>query len=208
MNRLTQVPDDYDHDPDRPRCAWVPKDDRLYCWYHDRVWGRPVYDPKALFAKLILDGQQAGLAWITILRKQDNFYRAYDGLDPHIIADYTDADRARLLDNPGIIRSRLKINAAIKNAQSYVRMQNEGTDFSDFLWSFVGGAPIVNHWAEFSEAPVKSAESEAMSKALKKEGFSFVGPVILYAFMQAVGMINDHEVGCTAREASLTTRQV
>ncbi len=206
MNRLTQVPDDYDH-PDLPRCEWVPPNDRLYCWYHDCVWGRPERDPKALWAKLILDGQQAGLAWITILRKQDNFMAAYDGLDPDIVAGYTDADRARLLDNPGIIRSRLKINAAIKNARAYVRMRDEeGINFSDYLWSFVGGKPIVNEWSNFRDAPVKSPESEAMSKALKKQGFSFVGPVILYAFMQAVGMINDHSLHCHVREDTLTTR--
>ena len=208
MNIVTQVPDHYVHDLDVPRCGWVPKDDKLYCWYHDDVWGRPVYDPKALWAKLILDGQQAGLAWITILRKRDNFYAAYDGLDPDIVANYTDADRARLLDNPGIIRSRLKINATIKNAQAYIRMRDEGIDFSDWLWDFVGGQPIVNHWTDFKDAPVKSSESEAMSKALKKQGFYFVGPVIIYAFMQAVGMINDHEVDCVAREESLKYRRI
>ena len=207
MNIVTQVPDSYAH-PDLPRCGWVPSDDRLYCWYHDTEWGRVERDPKALWAKLVLDGQQAGLAWITILRKRDNFMAAYDGLDPDVVADYTDADRARLLGNPGIIRSRLKVESAIKNARAFQRMRDEGRDFSDFLWSFVGGTPIVNAWERCSDAPVKSAESEAMSKALKKEGFSFVGPVILYAFMQAVGMVNDHSLGCFVREETLGTRSV
>ena len=195
MNIQTLVPDDYDH-PDVPRCGWVPPDDRLYCYYHDTEWGRPIRDPKALFSKLIQDGQQAGLSWITILRKRDNMLKAYDGFDPDIVAHYTDADRLRLLDNAGIIRSVLKINAAISNAKVYLKMRNDGIDFSDYLWDFVGGAPIQNKWEKFKDAPVKSPESEAMSKALKKQGFKFVGPVILYAFMQAVGMINDHSTDC------------
>ena len=195
MNIITQVPDDYDH-PDVPRCAWVPPDDRLYCYYHDTEWGRPIYDSKALFSKLIQDGQQAGLAWITILRKRDNMLKAYDGCDPDIVAHYGPADILRLLDNPGIIRSKLKVNSAITNAQAYLKMRDEGVDFSDYLWDFVGGAPIQNAWEKFKDAPVKSAESEAMSKDLKKRGFKFVGPVIIYAFMQAVGMINDHSTDC------------
>lgn len=208
MNRITAVPEDYRHDPDAPRCGWVPPDDRLYCWYHDTVWGRVERDPKRLWAKLILDGQQAGLAWITILRKRDNFMAAYDGLDPDIVARYTDADRARLLDDPGIIRSRAKIEATIGNACAYLEMRKTGTDFADYLWSFVGGTPIVNDWRNFRDAPVKTPESEALSKDLKKRGFKFVGPVIVYAFMQAVGMVNDHETGCCVREASLKTRRI
>ena len=207
-NAITVVPDDYIHDPLKKRCCGVPADDRLYCWYHDTEWGRPIYDPKALFSKLIQDGQQAGLAWITILRKRDNLLRAYDGFDPDIVAHYTDADRARLLDNAGIIRTKSKIEATIGNAKAYLAMREEGIDFSDYLWDFVGGTPIVNVWENFSDAPVKSRESEAMSKDLKKRGFKFVGPVILYAFMQAVGMINDHELDCCVREESLTTRRL
>ena len=206
MNRITAVPEDYVHAPNRPRCGWVPADDRLYCWYHDTEWGRVERGPKALFAKLILDGQQAGLAWITILRKRDNFMAAYDGLDPDKVAHYTDADRARLLDNPGIIRSRSKIDATIGNAKAYLAMRKAGIDFSDYLWDFVGGSPVVNMWEHFSDAPVKSPESEAMSRDLKRRGFKFVGPVIVYAFMQAVGMVNDHEIGCCARDACLTRR--
>lgn len=191
--------DDSGHDPNLPRCGWVPPADAFYCAYHDHEWGRPITDDKALFSKLIQDGMQAGLAWITILRKRDNILAAFDGLDPDIVAQYDDADRLRLLDNAGIIRSKSKINAAIHNAQIFVKMRDEeGLDFSDYLWSFTGGKTLQNSWADFKDAPVQSPESEAMSKALKKRGFKFVGPVILYAFMQAVGMINDHAVGCHA----------
>lgn len=193
---------DYDasqHDPDLPRCGWVPPGDAFYCAYHDEEWGRPVWDDKALFSKLILDGMQAGLAWITILRKRDNILAAFDNLDSDIIAQYNDGDRLRLLDNAGIIRSKSKINAAILNAQIFVKMRDEdGVNFSDYLWGFVGGAPIQNRWDKFSDAPVKSPESEALSKDLKKRGFKFVGPVIVYAFMQAVGMVNDHSDHCHA----------
>ncbi len=187
------------HDPDLPRCAWVPPNDELYCNYHDTEWGRPIRDDKALFSKLIQDGMQAGLAWITILRKRENILKAFDGLDPDIIAFYTDKDRERLLSDAGIIRSKLKINAAISNAQVFLTMRDdEGIDFSDYLWSYVGGSPIVNTWTDRSQVPVDSPESIALSKDLKKRGFKFVGPVIVYAFMQAVGMINDHEVSCHA----------
>lgn len=189
------------HDPLLPRCGWVPPHDAFYCNYHDAEWGRPITDDKALFSKLIQDGMQAGLAWITILRKRENILAAFDGLDPDIVAKYNDVDRLRLLDNAGIIRSKSKINAAILNAQLFVKMrEEEDINFSDYLWSFTGGKTIQNEWAAFKEAPVKSAESEAMSKDLKKRGFKFVGPVILYAFMQAVGMINDHSIDCHAHQ--------
>ena len=187
--------------PDLPRCGWVPPTDPLYTHYHDTEWGRPIRDNKALFSKLIQDGQQAGLAWITILRKREEMLRVYDGFDPDKVALYTDKDRERLLANAGIIRSKLKINATISNAQIFVKMRDEeGIDFSDYLWDFVGGAPIQNAWKDFKDAPVDSPESIAMSKDLKKRGFKFVGPVILYAFMQAVGMINDHSTDCHAYE--------
>jgi len=189
------------HDPDIPRCGWVPPTDAFYCAYHDEEWGRPIVDDKALFSKLIQDGMQAGLAWITILRKRENILKAFDGLDPDIIATYDDSDRLRLLSDAGIIRSKLKINAAITNAQIFVEMRDEdGINFSDYLWSFTDGKTITNSWENFKDAPVQSPESIAMSKALKKRGFKFVGPVILYAFMQAVGMINDHSVDCHAYE--------
>ncbi len=191
----------YDVIPDLPRCGWVPPTDPLYTHYHDTEWGRPIRDSKALFSKLIQDGQQAGLAWITILRKREEMLRAYDGFDPDKLIHYTDKDRERLLSNAGIIRSKLKVNAAITNAHIFVKMRDEdGIDFSEYLWDFVGGSPIQNSWKDFKDAPVDSPESIAMSKDMKKRGFKFVGPVILYAFMQAVGMINDHAVGCHAYE--------
>ena len=185
------------HNPDLARCAWVPPADELYCHYHDTEWGRPIWDDKALFSKLIQDGMQAGLAWITILRKRENILQAFDGLDPDIIAHYTDKDRERLLGDAGIIRSKLKINAAISNAQVFIKMRDdEGVNFSDYLWGYVGGKPIQSNLTTMSDMPVKSAESEALSKDLKKRGFKFVGPVIVYAFMQAVGMYNDHITSC------------
>ena len=196
MSYLTQ-----DAIPDLPRCGWAPPTDPLYTHYHDTEWGRPIRDNKSLFSKLIQDGQQAGLAWITILRKREEMLRAYDGFDPDKLIHYTDKDRERLLSNAGIIRSKLKVNAAISNAYIYVKMRDEeGIDFSDYLWDFVGGTTIQNAWKDFKDAPVDSPESIAMSKDLKKRGFKFVGPVILYAFMQAVGMINDHAVDCHAYE--------
>ena len=196
MSYLTQ-----DAIPDLPRCGWAPATDPLYTHYHDTEWGRPIRDSKSLFTKLIQDGQQAGLAWITILRKREEMLRAYDGFDPDKLVHYTDRDRERLLSNAGIIRSKLKINAAITNAKVYVKMRDEeGIDFSDYLWDFLGGTTIQNAWKNFKDAPVDSPESIAMSKDLKKRGFKFVGPVILYAFMQAVGMINDHAVDCHAYE--------
>lgn len=164
--------------------------------YHDNEWGTPVYDDQKLFAKLILDGAQAGLSWSTILRKQDNYWAAFDQFDPQKIANYDEAKIAELLANPGIVRNRLKVNSAVKNARGYLDiMENEGS-FSDFLWQFVGGAPIQHNYENLSELPAETAESQAMSKALKKRGFSFVGPTICYAFMQAVGMVNDHVVSC------------
>jgi len=187
------------HNPDLQRCGWVPPNDELYCNYHDTEWGRPIRDGKALFSKLIQDGMQAGLAWITILSKRESILKAFDGLDPDIIAHYTDKDRERLLADKGIIRSKLKINAAIHNAQIFIAMRDEeGIDFSEYLWSYVGGKPIINQWETRSQVPVDSPESIALAKDLKKRGFKFVGPVIIYAFMQAVGMINDHEISCHA----------
>ncbi len=190
--------------PDLPRCGWATSNDPLYTHYHDTEWGRPIRDSKSLFSKLIQDGQQAGLAWITILRKREEMLRAYDGFDPDKLAYYTDKDRERLLSNAGIIRSKLKVNAAITNAQIFIKMRDdEGIDFSDYLWDFVGAKTIQNSWKHFKDAPVESPESIAMSKDLKKRGFKFVGPVILYAFMQAVGMINDHSIDCHAYEVSM-----
>lgn len=177
------------------RCAW-PGAEPLYVDYHDQEWGVPVYEDQLLFAKLILDGAQAGLSWITILRKREGYYAAFDNFDPQKIAAYDEAKFEQLMGNPAIIRNRQKIRATIKNAQAYLQVVEEDGSFGDFLWSFVGGQPIQNAWSSLSQIPAKTAESEAMSKALKKRGFSFVGPTIVYAFMQAVGMVNDHVVDC------------
>lgn len=179
------------------RCGWCGSDP-LYMEYHDQVWGKPVYDDKELFAKLILDGAQAGLSWITILRKMDNYYVAFDGLDPEKMANYDDAKIEELLQNEGIIRNRLKVNAARTNAQAYLKLQEEQS-FSDYLWGFVDHKPIINEWNSLSEVPASTEISEAISKDLKKRGFKFVGPTIIYAFMQAVGMVNDHLIECSYR---------
>ena len=183
----------------RPRCHW-PGTDALYCAYHDEEWGTPERDSRALWEKLMLDGFQAGLAWITILRKRDAFRAAFDGFDPKIVAAYGEADVERLMADAGIVRSRAKILAAVGNAKAYLAMQAKGEDFSEFLWSFVGGAPIQNAWTDRGQVPVSTREAEAMSKALKARGFKFVGPVIVYAFMQAVGMVNDHTTACFRHE--------
>lgn len=177
------------------RCAWCG-DDPLYVSYHDEEWGVPIYDDQLLFAKLILDGAQAGLSWITILRKRENYWAAFDQFDPEKIARYDETKIAELLQNPGIVRNRLKVQSAVKNAQAYLEIMEKESSFSRFLWNFVDGRPIQNSWRSLSELPAETAESRAMSKALKQRGFSFVGPTIVYAFMQAVGMVNDHVVDC------------
>ena len=177
------------------RCAWCGTDP-LYVAYHDDEWGVPEYDPRALWEKLVLDGFQAGLAWITILRKREGIRDAFDGFDPEKVAAYGEADIDRLLADPRIIRSRAKINSAIKGARIWLDMRERGEDFSGWLWSFTGGAPIQNHWPDSGARPVATPESEAMARALKQRGFTFCGPVIVYAFMQAVGMVNDHGVEC------------
>ena len=178
------------------RCGWCGVTDPLYIAYHDAEWGVPEYDPRALWEKLVLDGFQAGLAWITILRKREGMREAFHGFDPEIIARYDDADRARLLADARIIRSRAKIDAAINGARIWLEMRDNGEDFSAWLWSFVDGKPLVNQWADFREAPTQTPQSLAMAKALKARGFKFCGPVITYAFMQAVGMVNDHQTTC------------
>jgi len=186
------------------RCAWCGTDP-LYVAYHDEEWGVPEYDARALWEKLVLDGFQAGLAWITILRKREGMRDAFDGFDPVKVAAYGEADIERLLGDARIIRSRAKINSAIKGAKIWLEMrdhaENGGEDFSEWLWSFVGGAPIQNHWPDRGARPVATPESEAMARALKKRGFTFCGPVIVYAFMQAVGMVNDHGVECFRHKA-------
>lgn len=177
------------------RCSWVTQD-ADYIAYHDTHWGRPVTDSRELFEKLCLDGQQAGLSWITILKRTASYRRAFANFDPELIAAFTEADVERLLQDSGIIRNRLKVQSIIKNARAYLAMEQAGIDFAEFLWSFVGGKTRINHWTSMREAPTSTPESDAMSKALKKAGFSFVGSTICYAFMQAVGMVNDHEIGC------------
>lgn len=177
------------------RCPWAGTDP-LYRDYHDREWGVPLYDNQPLFEFLILEGAQAGLAWITVLRKRPAYRQAFDQFDPYKIARYGTARKAKLLQNPGLIRNRLKIDSAVRNAQAYVAMAQSGEDFSEFLWGFVNGRAKINHWRSLAEVPASTAESEAMSRALKKRGFNFVGPTICYAFMQATGMVNDHLVDC------------
>ena len=177
------------------RCQWCG-DDPLMIKYHDDEWGLPVYDDRLLFAKLILDGAQAGLSWSTILKKRENYWQAFDQFDPEVIARYDDAKVQALMQNSGIVRNRLKIQAAIKNARGYLEIMEERGSFSQYLWSFVGGVPIVNAWTLMAQIPATSPESLAMSVDLKTRGFNFVGPTICYAFMQAVGMVNDHTTDC------------
>ena len=179
----------------KSRCSW-PKDDPIYLEYHDKEWGVPVYDDLELFEKLILDGSQAGLSWITILKRQANYRKAYDQFDPYKMANWTEMKIETLLKDSGIIRNRLKILAARQNAKSYLKLIEEKGNFSDFLWSFVNHNPITNYWESWDKTPAKTKESEKMSKELKSRGFQFVGPTICYAFMQAVGMVNDHITSC------------
>ncbi|MCZ8194125.1 MAG: DNA-3-methyladenine glycosylase I [Brevundimonas sp.] len=177
------------------RCAWCGTDP-LYVAYHDTEWGVPEYDARALWEKLVLDGFQAGLAWITILRKREAFRAAFDGFDPEKVARYGEADRARLLADPGIVRSAAKIDATIRGARIWCDMRERGEDFSAVLWDFVDGRPVQTGAATMAEVPAQTPTSVAMAKALKARGFSFCGPVITYAFMQATGMVNDHVHAC------------
>jgi DNA-3-methyladenine glycosylase I len=186
------------------RCAWAKPTEPIYVAYHDEEWGVPEYDPRALWEKLVLDGFQAGLAWITILKKREAFRAAFEGFDPEIVARYGETDRARLMADAGIVRSNAKIDAAISGAKVWLDMRERGEDFTAFLWDFVGGKPIQNHWKGLGEVPAKTPEAEAMAKALKANGFKFCGPVIVYAFMQAVGMVNDHVVDCPRHGAVQT----
>ena len=177
------------------RCSWCGSDP-LYVRYHDEEWGVPEYDDQRLFAKLILDGAQAGLSWITILRKRDNYWQAFDNFDPEKISRYNEVKISQLLQNPGIIRNRLKVQSAIKNAHGHLEIMGKEGSFSRFLWDFVDGRPIQNNWLSMDEVPTETAVSRKISKALKQYGFSFVGPTIIYAYMQAVGLCNDHVVDC------------
>jgi DNA-3-methyladenine glycosylase I len=177
------------------RCPWCEGFD-LYRDYHDVEWGVPLYDDRALFELLILEGAQAGLSWATILRKRENYRRAFDGFDPVLIARYDDEKVAALLANAGIVRNRAKVAATIQNARAYLALTANGQSFSDYLWRFVDNNPIQNQWAALTDVPARTAHSDAMSKALAGAGFKFVGSTICYAFMQASGMVNDHLTTC------------
>ncbi len=177
------------------RCDWVG-DDALYVAYHDDEWGVPVHDDRMLFEMLNLEGAQAGLSWSTILKKRENYRAAFDNFDADTIAQYDEQKIAELLQDPGIVRNRLKVRGVVKNAIAFLAVQEEHRNFDAYIWQFVGGEPIVNHRRTISEVPAQTEESAQMSKALKKRGFTFVGPTICYAFMQAVGMVNDHTLDC------------
>ena len=177
------------------RCAWALSSQQ-YLDYHDKEWGVPVHDDRKLFEMLILEGVQAGLSWSLILKKRHGYLQAFDGFDAHKIAQYDDRKVQELLANPEIVRNRLKIQAAIQNARAFLEVQSQYGSFDAFLWRFVGGQPIQNAWQTLEDIPVSTRESDAMSKELKRHGFTFVGTTICYAFMQAVGMVNDHVVEC------------
>jgi DNA-3-methyladenine glycosylase I len=186
------------------RCGWAGTDP-LYIDYHDREWGVPVHDDRVLFEFLVLEGAQAGLSWITILRKRAAYRKAFDGFDPEKVARFDARRVARLLADPGIVRNRLKIESAIKNARAFLKVQEELGSFAKYQWSFVGGRPLQNRFASMKEVPARTEVSDALSKDLKRRGFSFVGSTIIYAHMQAVGMVNDHITTCF-RKKQLTKR--
>jgi DNA-3-methyladenine glycosylase I len=178
------------------RCGWVNMHEPLYIQYHDEEWGQPCHDDQRLYEMLVLEGAQAGLSWITVLKKRAAYRTAFDQFDPQKVALYDDAKVAELMANPGIIRNRLKINAAVQNAKAFLKVQQEFGTFDTYIWSFVGGKPKANAWKGLGDVPAETDESRAMSKDLLKRGFKFVGPTICYAFMQACGMVNDHTVDC------------
>lgn len=179
----------------RKRCEWAGSDP-LYIEYHDKEWGVPVHDDRKIFEMLVLEGAQAGLNWLTVLRKRENYRKAFDNFDPRKVAKYDSEKFQKLLATEGIIRNKLKIRSAIQNARAFLEVQKEFGSFDAYIWQFVGGKPIRNSWKNLSELPAQTAESEAVSKDLKRRGFSFVGPTICYAHMQATGMVNDHVVTC------------
>jgi DNA-3-methyladenine glycosylase I len=177
------------------RCGWSTANPQMIA-YHDSEWGVPVHDDRQLFGKLVLDGFQAGLSWAIILRKRDAFLHAFDGFDPERMARYDAKRIAKILRDPGIVRNKQKVKAAVGNARAYLKMKEAGASFDEFLWQFVGGRPKINAWKTLKRLPAETKESIALSKALVERGFRFVGPTIVYAFMQAVGMVNDHLVTC------------
>ncbi|UTX51508.1 DNA-3-methyladenine glycosylase I [Candidatus Saccharibacteria bacterium TM7i] len=182
------------------RCSWAKND--LSIQYHDAEWGVPLHDDQALFELLTLEGAQAGLSWDTVLAKRGNYRKAFDNFDIKTVASYGTAKHAELLQNPGIIRNRLKIASATKNAQAFLKVQEEFGSFNAYLWEFVENTPIVNNWSTMDEVPAKTALAETISKDLKKRGFTFVGPTIIYAYMQSAGLVNDHIASCFRRNPS------
>ena len=180
---------------DKSRCGWVGADP-LYIEYHDVEWGVPVYEDKKLFEFIILEGAQAGLSWLTILKRRQGYRQAFAGFDPAKVARFTAADQRKLLQDEAIIRNRLKIQSAINNAQKFLEVQKEFGSFSAYQWQFVGGKPLQNSWTSLSDVPAMSPQAKAFSRDLKRRGFTFVGPTIIYAHMQATGMVNDHTTDC------------
>jgi len=191
------------------RCPW-PGTDELYIKYHDEEWGAPVHDDTRHFEFLVLEAAQAGLSWITILRRRENYRKAYRGFDPTLVASFTDKDEERLLQDAGIIRNRLKIKSSIQNARRFLEVQKEFGSFDRYLWSFVDGKPVTNLWEDISQIPPKTELSDRISRDLKKRGFSFVGSTIIYSHLQAVGVVNDHTVSCfrhkEVQQGALTNR--
>lgn len=185
------------------RCPWAGNDDE-YIAYHDHEWGVPIHDDYKFFEFLILEGAQAGLSWLTILRKRENYRRAFAEFDPVLVAAYDEEKIGELLLDPGLVRNRLKINSAVRNAHEFVRIQKEYGSFDSYIWGFVDGRPIINTWESLRQVPAETIESRIISKDLKKRGFSFVGPTIMYAFMQATGIVNDHLASCF-RHAQVVT---
>jgi len=180
----------------KKRCDWVPRDNDLYIRYHDTEWGVPVNNDRLLFQKIILDGVQAGLSWLTVLKKRKRYIEVYDNFDPEKVARYDQKKLDELLRDPGIIRNRLKVNASVTNARAFLKIQEEFGSFDAYLWRFVDGKPVVNRWKSIREIPASTELSDKLSADLKKRGFKFVGTTIIYAFMQAVGLVNDHTLDC------------
>jgi len=190
----------------KTRCQWVEGGNDLYFAYHDEEWGVPVHDDQTHFEFLILEGAQAGLSWSTILNKREGYRKAFADFDPKKVARFTETRQAKLLENPGIVRNRLKVASTVTNAKAFLAVQKEFGSFDEYVWDFVGGKPIRNRWTTTAEVPVSTAESDALSKDLKKRGFKFVGTTIIYAHMQAIGMVNDHTVDCFRHRACARLR--
>lgn len=180
---------------DKLRCEWA-KNEQIYMDYHDYEWGRPTHDDQELFEMISLEGGQAGLSWITILKRRENYRKAFDNFEPKIVSKYDDEKVEELLQDEGIIRNKLKVNSVITNAKEFLKIQDEFGSFDKFIWQYVGGEPVWNDWKSHADVPASTKESEQMSKDLKKRGFKFVGPTICYAFMQSTGMVNDHTKEC------------